>query len=144
MSALASRREAGLVPARGGSKGIPRKNIRPLGGKPLLAWTAECALAAQSLSRVVLSTDDDEIASVGREHGLEVPFLRPAELGGDAVGSLAVVLHAIEAIGEEFDAVCLLQPTDPFRGPELVDRCVDALFEREASAVISVLSVPTR
>lgn len=138
------RRVLGLVPARGGSKGIPRKNIRPLGGKPLLAWTAECALRSRSLSRVVLSTDDEEIAAVGREHGLEVPFLRPAELGGDTVGSLAVVLHAIETVGTEFDAVCLLQPTDPFRSAELVDRCVDTLFEREASAVVSVLPVPTR
>ncbi|MEC7520536.1 MAG: acylneuraminate cytidylyltransferase family protein [Myxococcota bacterium] len=137
-------RVLGLIPARGGSKGIPRKNIRPLGGRPLLAWTAECALAAQTLTRVVLSTDDEEIAEVGRAHGLEVPFLRPPELATDAAGSLAVVIHAVRALSGDFDAVCLLQPTDPFRPAALVDRCVTTLFERGASGVVSVLPVPTR
>src|SRR5690242_9753178 len=115
-------RVLGLIPARGGSKGVSRKNIRPLGGKPLLQWTAEAALAAQRLSGVVLSTDDPEIAEVGRTCGLQVPFLRPAPLARDDTPMLPVVQHAVRwaesAEGEHVDAVCLLQPTAPFRRAE--------------------------
>src|SRR5689334_14541306 len=98
----------GLIPARGGSKGIPRKNIRPLGGKPLLQYTAEAALASRRLTHVALSTDDEEIARVGRACGLDVPFLRPAELAQDATPMLPVVQHTLrwfEARGRRFDAV---------------------------------------
>jgi CMP-N,N'-diacetyllegionaminic acid synthase len=138
----------GLIPARGGSKGIPGKNVRLLGGKPLLAWTAEAALASRRLSRVVLSTDDDGpegIAEAGRRCGLEVPFLRPAELARDETPSLSVVQHALEALeqaGDRFDAVCLLQPTSPFRRAGDVDGCIAMLEERGLDAVVSVLPVP--
>ena len=110
----------GIVPARGGSKGIPRKNIAPLLGKPLLAYTAEAALAARRLARVILSTDDDEIAEVGRRCGLEVLFMRPPELARDDTPMLPVVQHAVrwlEERGDRYDAVCLLQPTNPLRRP---------------------------
>ncbi|MGH9901714.1 MAG: cytidylyltransferase domain-containing protein, partial [Pyrinomonadaceae bacterium] len=106
-------RVLGLIPARGGSKGVPRKNIRALCGKPLLQYTAEAALSARSLARVILSTEDAEIADVGRRCGLEVPFVRPAELAEDTTPMLPVVQHALaqmEKDGESFDAVCLLQP----------------------------------
>src|SRR5829696_7006130 len=102
-------RVLGLIPARGGSKGVPRKNIKLLCGKPLLAYTAESARASKLLTRVILSTEDDEIAEVGRKLGIDVPFMRPAELAEDTTPTLPVVLHAVEALesdGEYYDAVC--------------------------------------
>lgn len=135
-------RVLGLIPARGGSKGIPGKNVRLLGGKPLLAWTAEAALASRRLSRVVLSTDDEGIAEAGRRCGLDVPFLRPAELARDDTPTLPVVRHALESLEDRFDAVCLLQPTSPFRRAADVDGCIALLEERGLDAVVSVLPVP--
>lgn len=138
-------RVLGLVPARGGSKGIPRKNIALLAGKPLLAYTAQAALAARRLSRVVLSTDDQEIADIGRACGLEVPFMRPAELARDDTPTLKVVKHAVqffEECGEFFDAVCLLQPTHPLRRPEDIDACIELLELTGADAVVTILPVP--
>jgi CMP-N-acetylneuraminic acid synthetase len=135
----------GLVPARGGSRGIPRKNIRLLCGKPLLQYTAQAALAARRLSRVILSTDDPEIAEVGRACGLEAPFLRPPELARDDTPTLPVVQHAVRFLlerGELYDAVCLLQPTNPLRRPEDIDGCIDLLEQSDADAVVSVLTVP--
>jgi CMP-N,N'-diacetyllegionaminic acid synthase len=124
---------------------VPRKNIRLLGGRPLLHYTADAALAARRLSRVVLSTDDEEIADEGRRCGLEVPFLRPAELARDDTPSLPVIQHALawlEAAGHRFDAVCLLQPTSPFRPPGLIDGCVGLMERTGADAVATVLRVP--
>jgi CMP-N-acetylneuraminic acid synthetase len=134
-----------VIPARGGSKGIPRKNIVPLLGKPLLAYTAEAALRARRLTRVVLSTDDLEIADTGRACGIEVPFLRPPELAADNTPMLPVVRHAVEWIerrGERFDAVCLLQPTSPLRGPHVIDDCIGLLERTGVDAVVSVCAVP--
>lgn len=136
----------GLIPARGGSKGIPHKNIRHLCGKPLLAYTAEAALGAGRLSRLILSTDDEQIAEVGRHCGLDSPFIRPAELAEDDTPMLSVVQHAIrwmENRGECFDAVCLLQPTNPLRRPEDVDACIELLETSDAHAVVTVLPVPS-
>jgi CMP-N,N'-diacetyllegionaminic acid synthase len=135
----------GIVPARGGSKGIPRKNIRSMAGTPLLLYTARAALQAVSLSRILLSTDDLEIAAIGRSAGLEVPFLRPAELSLDSTPMVQVVLHAIawvRACGLDYNAVCLLQPTSPLRSPATIDRCVSLLRERDVDSVISVRPVP--
>jgi len=138
-------RVLGLIPARGGSTGVPRKNIRMLGGKPLLQYTAETARAARLLSRVVLSTDDEEIAEIGRDCNLEVPFMRPTELAADATPSLLVVKHALEWLGSRgdlFDAVCLLQPTHPFRQSGDIDACIALLGESGADSVVTVLPVP--
>jgi len=138
-------RVLGVIPARGGSKGVPRKNIRMLAGKPLLAYTIECARAARSLERVILSTEDEEIAEVGRRWGVEVPFLRPVDLAQDDTPTLPVIQHAVrflEERGERFDAVCLLQPTSPFRKAEWIDRCVALLEESGATGVVTVLRVP--
>jgi len=135
----------GLVPARGGSKGIPGKNLRSLGGKPLLAWTAEAAHAARHLQRVVLSTEDARIATIGRQVGLDVPFLRPAALARDDTPMLPVVQQAfttLDAAGERFDAVCLLQPTSPFRSAALIDAAIERLARGDVDTVISVLPVP--
>lgn len=134
-----------IIPARGGSKGVPRKNIRPLCGKPLLVYTAEAALAATRLSRIVLSTEDAEIAEVGRRCGLEVPFLRPADLARDDTPTLPVlqdVVRRLEAQGERYDAICLLQPTHPLRPAALIDACIERLEATEADAVVTILPVP--
>jgi CMP-N-acetylneuraminic acid synthetase len=137
----------GIIPARGQSKGIPRKNIRLLCGLPLLAYTAQTALASRRVSSVILSTDDKEIAEVGRQHGLRVPFLRPAELARDDSPTLPVIRHAIEwaeSNGEFYEAVCILQPTTPLRSAELVDRCIGLLETSGADSVTTMLPVPAR
>jgi CMP-N-acetylneuraminic acid synthetase len=136
----------GIVPARGGSKGIARKNARMLAGKPLLEYTASAALSARHLARTLLSTDDEEIAAIGQRTGLEVPFLRPAELAVDSTPMIDVVLHALRWVqrkGQEYDAVCILQPTSPLRSSATIDRCISVFWERDVDSVISVRPVPT-
>ncbi len=144
MSSASELKVLGIVPARGGSKGIPRKNIALLLGKPLLAYTAEAALPAKRLTRTVLSTEDEEIARVGRDYGLDVPFLRPEELARDETPTLPVlqdVVRRLEAVGEFYDAVFILQPTNPLRRPEDIDGAIE-LFERSgADSVISFVNV---
>jgi CMP-N-acetylneuraminic acid synthetase len=133
-----------IVTARGGSKGIPRKNIVPLLGKPLLAYTAEAALAATRLTRIVLSTDDEEIARVGRECGLDVPFMRPLELARDETPTIPVlqdVVRKLEVAGEFYDAVFTLQPTTPLRRPADIDGAIDLLERTGADSVISFVDV---
>jgi CMP-N-acetylneuraminic acid synthetase len=140
-------RVLGLVPARGGSKGVPRKNIRLLCGRPLLDYTAASARAARRLSRLVLTTDDDEIARIGRAAGLDVPFMRPAHLGRDDTPMIAVVQHAVRALGDsgdEFDAVCLLQPTNPLRVSDDIDGAIALLEATGADSVISFVDVGER
>ena len=135
----------GLIPARGGSKGIPGKNIKLLGGKPLLQYTVESAKESVMLSRVILSSDDPEIIAVGKELGLEVPFVRPAKLSGDATSSLEVIKHALEKLrsqGQEYDAVCLLQPTTPFRTAGLLDKAIEKFRSGNYDSLISVREVP--
>ena len=134
-----------LIPARGGSKGVPGKNIKPLAGKPLIAYTIEQAKAAKLLDRVILSTDDLEIAAVAERYGLEVPFLRPAELAQDHSGTLEVVRHALdffEARGERFDAVCLLQVTSPYRPEGVIDEAIRRFAQERPDSLISVRPVP--
>jgi CMP-N,N'-diacetyllegionaminic acid synthase len=137
-------RVLGVVPARGGSKAIPGKNIADLAGRPLLAWTADAA-AGSVLARCVLSTDDPDIAEVGRTAGLDVPFARPAELATDAASSIDVVLHALDAVEADgdapYDAVMLLQPTTPFRTRADIDAAVALLEASGADSVISVVDV---
>jgi CMP-N,N'-diacetyllegionaminic acid synthase len=132
----------GLIPARGGSKIIPHKNIKLLVGKPLIAWTIESAKSCRALSRVIVSTDDVQIADVALQWGAEVPFLRPAELAGDKASSLAVVLHFIHWLKDHGDAVpeyiLLLQPTSPFRTTEDIDAAIDLAKTGKADAVVSV------
>jgi CMP-N-acetylneuraminic acid synthetase len=137
-------RVLGIVTARGGSKGIPKKNIAPLLGKPLLAWTAAAARAAEHMTRVVLSTDDEEIARVGRDWGLETPFLRPAALACDdtlTVPVLQDVVNKLEAAGETYDAIFTLQPTNPLRRPADIDGAIELLERTGADSVISFVDV---
>jgi len=132
----------GVITARGGSKGTPRKNVRKLAGKPLIAWTIEAAHRSESLSRVIVSTDDDEITQVCRAWGAEVPFRRPAELARDDSSSIAVLRHAAEWIertdGRAPDYVMLLQPTSPLRRAEDIEGAVELAQARDAQAVVSV------
>jgi CMP-N,N'-diacetyllegionaminic acid synthase len=140
-------RVLGIVTARGGSKGIPRKNTILVAGKPLLAYTAQAALAARCLDRVVLSTDDDEIARVGQDLGLEVPFMRPAELARDDTPSLPVVqdvVRRLEAAGNRYDAVFTLQPTNPLRRTADIDGAIELLERTGADSVISFVDVGER
>jgi len=130
----------GIIPARGGSKAIPRKNLVFLGGKPLLAWTCESATQS-NLDRVIVSTDDHEIAELASSHGVEVPFLRPSELSGDLSLTIDAVLHAMRNINEGFDAVMVLQPTSPFRTTQDINECISLLEESKADSVISVVDV---
>jgi len=134
-----------IIPARGGSKGVPRKNIKLLNGRPLLSYTVESALGSSRLDEVVLSTDDNEIAELGRQLGVSVPFMRPPELSDDSAPTFPVVMHAVEQLenaGLNFDAVCLLQPTNPLRKSKDIDGCIDLLETTGADSVVSVLSVP--
>jgi N-acylneuraminate cytidylyltransferase/CMP-N,N'-diacetyllegionaminic acid synthase len=135
-------RALGVVPARGGSKGIPRKNLVLLGGRPLLAYTAESALAASRLSRVILSTDDEGIAEVGRSLGLDVPFIRPPALAQDDTPTLHVLQHALRALGEaseSYDVIVTLQPTAPFRRASDIDGALELLERTEADSVVSLV-----
>lgn len=134
-----------VVPARGGSKGIPRKNIAPLAGRPLVAYTLDAAQAAQSLERVVVSTDDAEIATVCRGLGAEV-LMRPAELADDHAKTRSVLLHALEVLAAEGyrpDVVMTLQPTSPLRTARHIDEAA-ALFSEDplADSLVSCVAVP--
>lgn len=131
-----------LITARGGSKGVPRKNVRPLAGKPLLAWSAAAALGAQTPLKLVLTTDDPEIAAAGVASGVEVPFLRPAELASDTATSEAAVRHTLDWLAEHEGyrprLILLLQPTSPFRTSTDIDLAVALQREKDADAVVSV------
>jgi CMP-N,N'-diacetyllegionaminic acid synthase len=126
-----------LITARGGSKGLPGKNLRPVQGRPLIDFTIAAARAAACVDRVVLSTDDDEIARVGQACGCEVPFRRPAALGSDTATSMDVVLHALDQLSHH-DIVVLLQPTSPAREAGDIDATVQRLLAAQAPACVSV------
>ena len=132
----------GLIPARGGSKGIPRKNLALLGGKPLVAWTIETALGSEQVSRTVVSTDDPEVADVARSHGAEV-LERPPELVGDETPMSDVVAHAVRELAPE-TALVLLQPTSPLRTSRHVDEAVELLLASGADGLVSVVEIPHR
>ena len=131
-----------LIPARGGSKGIPRKNIRIIAGKPLIAWTIETALACPGLDRVIVTTDDEEIANIAKAYGAEVPFLRPAELAQDNTPDLPVYQHAVSWLAEHEryhpDIICWLRPTSPLRTVQDVENAVNLLIKTKADGVRSV------
>jgi len=135
----------GVIPARGGSKGIPNKNLALVGGRPLLAYTADAVKESKFLTRTIVSTDDTRIADCARSMGLEVPFMRPSLLAGDEVPMLAVLRHAIETLeadGFHADIVVLLQPTSPLRRGEHIDAAVDWLQRTRGDSVVSVVEVP--
>jgi CMP-N,N'-diacetyllegionaminic acid synthase len=131
-----------LIPARGGSKQIPRKNLAPLGGKPLLAWTITAALKSEAVTRLVVSTDDDEIAQVARRLGADV-LARPRELAADETPMREVIDHVLREL-EDCDVLVLLQPTSPLRRAEHIDDAVELLLQSGADSVVSVVEVPHR
>jgi len=140
-------RVLGLIPARGGSKGVPGKNNKLLNGTPLIGYTIASALASRHISEVVVSTDSEELAQISKELGASVPFIRPATLATDSSPTLDTVIHAIEqlaATGLHFDAVCLLQPTVPFRQAEEIDAAIGKFKKSGADSLISVREIPAK
>ena len=134
-----------IIPARGGSKGVPGKNIKLLSGKPLIEYTTQVALQSKLLTKVLVSSDDDKIIEVAKNTGVEVPFKRPSNLSEDATPTLPVIKHALayyKNIGEEFDAICLLQVTSPFRTVDFLDNALQKFINEGADSLVSVQKVP--
>lgn len=137
----------GLIPARGGSKGVPGKNIKPLAGIPLIEYTITAALNSKLLTDVVVSTDSPEIARISEKVGAEVPFIRPDYLATDDSATIDLVIHAVDFLhfsGRDYDAVCLLQPTCPFRKDGFIDKAVSKFIESGSDSLISVLPLPEK
>lgn len=134
----------GIIPARGGSKGLPGKNLRPLGGAPLIAHTIRAAVESR-IERVIVSTDDEEIAAAARDHGAEVPFKRPEALSGDEATSLSVLLHGLRFMEDqarmEIQHVVFLQPTSPFRMAWHIDEALDQYLRSGKTSLIAVTEV---
>ena len=134
-----------VITARGGSKGIPRKNIKDLGGKPLIVWTIEAVRQSKYLDDCVLSTDDVEIAEVAKKFGCRVPFMRPAELATDQAKSIPVVQHTLNWLkgneAREFDYCVILQPTSPFRTAEDIDVAIAKAVDTDADSVMSMMKL---
>lgn len=134
-----------VIPARGNSKRIPRKNVKLLGGKPLIVWTIEAAFKCRLIDRIIVSTDDDEIAEISRKNNAEVPFIRPADLAKDDTPDLPVCRHLLEylAVNENYqpDIIVWLRPTCPLRRPEDIEAAVKKLIETNADCVRSVTQV---
>jgi len=128
-----------IIPARGGTKGLPRKNIRMLAGKPLIAWTIEEAKKARYIDRLILSSEDNEIIDTAKQLGCEVPFVRPAELAMDETPGILPILHAIDTINDKYDYVVMLQPTSPLRQAIDIDGCIEMCLTQKAPACISVV-----
>jgi CMP-N-acetylneuraminic acid synthetase len=134
----------GLIPARGGSKGVPGKNIKSLQGKPLIAYTITPALETGLFQKVLVSTDDEGIAKVARSLGAEVQ-IRPAHLATDTSPTIDTVVHILESYqkaGESFDAVCLLQPTNPLRTADILKKSLEKFLNSKADSLVSVRQVP--
>ena len=134
-----------IIPARGGSKGVPKKNIKLLGGKPLIEYTIKDAKSSKFLTEIVVSTDDNEIANAAEKAGCKPPFIRPSELALDNSTSITVVQHAVDFFEKQnifFDAICLLQPTSPFREKGFIDSAISKFIASKADSLVSVLPVP--
>ena len=135
----------GLIPARGGSMGVPRKNIKLLGGIPLINYTINSALNCPLLSDVIVSTEDEEIAEISKKSGAKVSFIRPLELASNKAPSIDTIRHAINffiALDETYDAVCLLQPTVPFRDSNDIDKAISIFSKNDSDSLISVQEIP--
>lgn len=133
-------RVTALIPARGGSKRLPRKNVKLLGDKPLIAWSIEAALASKYIDRVIVSTDDDEIKQVSEKYGAEVPFLRPEHLSNDHATSFDVIKHSIRFVrlDQENELIVLLQPTSPLRLVSEIDAALEFFLTKNAKGVVSI------
>ncbi|WP_374943849.1 cytidylyltransferase domain-containing protein [Sphingomonas sp.] len=145
---IADRRVLAIVPARAGSKGLPGKNVRPLHGKPLLAWPIAAARGSRYVDRTIISTDDAGYAAIAVAHGAEAPFLRPADLAGDAAPSIGFVLHAVDTLaadGDHYHYVVLLEPTSPLTEAQDVDAALEQLVAERAcaDAVVGIAPMET-
>tara|TARA_B110000008_G_scaffold279997_1_gene330497 strand:- start:11001 stop:11702 length:702 start_codon:yes stop_codon:yes gene_type:complete len=141
---IGSKRLVAIIPARGGSKRLPRKNILDLAGKPLIAWTIEAGLKSKYVDRVIVSTDDEEIAEISKKYGADVPFIRPKELASDTSSIINAVRHAIQLLrenGDDFEYILLLQPTSPLRTEEHINQAIQLLIEKKADGVLSIVKV---
>ena len=131
-----------LIPARGGSKRLPKKNLKELAGKSLIEWTANSALEAKHVDRVVVSTDCSDIAREAKRLGVEVPFMRPSEIANDTASTESVILHAVKELpNEACEIVVILQPTSPLRLASDIDQAIEKMVASEAEGVVSVLSL---
>lgn len=128
----------GLIMARGGSKGLPRKNLRQIGGKPMIAWTVEAGKQSQCIDRLILSSEDEEIIDTVRQLECEIPFVRPENLATDESSPLEVIRHTIESLPEKYDYLVLLQPTSPLRIANDIDRCVELCYQKKAPACVTI------
>ena len=129
-----------IIPARGGSKRLPKKNILDLAGKPMIAWTIESALGSEYIDRIVVSTDDIEIAEVSKKYGIKDAFMRPEELSSDTASSVEVVEHVVDVLykqGEYYDYILLLQPTSPLRDSYHIDKAIELLKTKQSKGVVS-------
>lgn len=138
-------RVLGLIPARGGSKGVPRKNIKLLGDKPLIQYTIAAALASGAIDEIMVSTEDAEIAEVAKKVGAQVPFIRPKVLAGDKSPTIDTIVHVLEEyqkLGNSFDAVCLLQATNPLRSADTIRKSIEMFKATDADCLLSVREVP--
>ena len=130
----------GIIPARGGSKRLPRKNILELCGKPLIAWTIEAGLKSKYLDRLIVTSEDDEILDISKKYGAEI-IKRPFELATDTAKTIDAVKHVLENISEKYDYVVLLQPTSPLRTAKHIDEAIELLMNKNADAIISICEV---
>ena len=135
-----------IIPARGGSKTIPKKNMRMLYGKPLIAWTIEASRGSRYISRTIVTSDSEEIIDIAVRYGIEAPFIRPGELSGDNTPALPVIRHAVKWLSdtEDYkpDYITLLQPTSPLRTSKHIDEALKKLTHSDADSIVSVLKVP--
>ena len=141
---ILERKVLALIPARGGSKGIKGKNIIDVCGKPLIAYSIEAGLKSTYVDAVVVTTDSEEIAETAKKWGADIPFLRPAEYASDTAKSIDAVLHAVRALkeqGREYDILVLLQPTQPLRTAEDIDRALESFMEHKSQGLVSVCEV---
>ena len=127
-----------IIPARGGSKGLPHKNILPVNNKPLIAWTITEAQKSKYIDSLILSSEDAKIINIAQKWGCEVPFVRPEQLATDETTGMAVVLHAIENTSAEYELIVLLQPTSPLREVQDIDACIQACCSQNAPACVTV------
>lgn len=127
-----------IIPARGGSKGIPRKNIVPLAGKPLIAWSIEAAKKSKYIDRLILSSEDEEIINIASEWGCDIPFVRPVELAQDETPMVEPILHALDTLKDNFFYIVLLQPTSPLRNVTDIDDCIELCHKNQAPACVSI------
>jgi CMP-N,N'-diacetyllegionaminic acid synthase len=135
-----------IIPARMGSKGVPGKNIKPLGGIPLIAHTIIFAKNS-NLSDIVISSESEDLINIAEQYGAEMPFLRPAELAQDHTPSIDVILHVVEQmkqLNRTFDFICLLQATVPFRNAELMNQCVQQIIDTNADSLVTVRQIPDK